>query len=164
MEHDTVTDSQEAVRNLVFLVSSLTTYGYHELRPMALSTGSPFQLPGFLVPQPAGKGSPGSCIIINPLSFLGLFLLPGSSVRNIPPFQVLHNVFTKSTTALLSSTILDAISTIFHSDPANYFILEPQNTLNQFAEKIHLKSTEVQVCHSQSFFCFLLINQVWPGE
>ena len=45
---------------------------------------------------------------------------------------------------MLCSTILDAISTIFHSDPANYFILEPQNTLNQFAEKIHLKLTEVQ--------------------
>ena len=71
--------------------------------------------------------------------------LSGSSVRNIPSFQVLHNVFIKSTTTSLCSTVLDAISTIFHSDPANYFILEPQSTLNQFAEKIHLKSPEVQV-------------------
>lgn len=58
---------------------------------------------------------------------------------------MLHNSFVKSSTAVLCSIILDAISTIFHSDPANYFILEPQNTLNQFAEKIHLKSSEVQV-------------------
>lgn len=71
--------------------------------------------------------------------------MSGASVRNIPAFQVLQNVFVKSGTTLLSSIILDAISTIFHSDPANYFILEPQNTLNQFSEKIHLKSPEVQV-------------------
>lgn len=71
--------------------------------------------------------------------------MTGSSVRNIPAFQVLQNVFVRSGTAALSSIILDAISTIFHSDPANYFILEPQNTLNQFSEKIHLKSPEVQV-------------------
>ena len=69
----------------------------------------------------------------------------GSSVRNIAAFQVLHNVFMKSSTTSLCSVILDAISTIFHSDPINYFILEPQNTLNQFSERIHLKSTEVQV-------------------
>lgn len=69
----------------------------------------------------------------------------GSSVRNVPAFQALHNTFVKSATAGLCSIVLDAISTLFHSDPANYFILEPQNTLNQFAEKIHLKSPDVQV-------------------
>lgn len=69
----------------------------------------------------------------------------GSSVRNIAAFQVLHSAFIKSTTSALASVILDAVSTIFHSDPANYFILESQNTLNQFAEKIHLKGVEVQV-------------------
>lgn len=74
-----------------------------------------------------------------------LFDVPGSSVRNIPAFQVLHSAFIKSSTSTLSSVILDAVSTIFHSDPANYFILETQNTLNQFAEKIHLKGAEVQV-------------------
>lgn len=63
----------------------------------------------------------------------------------MPAFQVLHSAFLKSTTSTLSSVVLDAISTIFHSDPANYFILESQNTLNQFAEKIHLKEPEVQV-------------------
>lgn len=66
-------------------------------------------------------------------------------MRNIPAFQVLHSAFIKSTTSALSAVILDAVSTIFHSDPANYFILESQNTLNQFAEKIHVKGLEVQV-------------------
>jgi hypothetical protein len=55
-EHDTVVESQEALRNLVFLVSSLSTCGFHEVRPMAFSTGSLFQLPNFITPTPLGKG------------------------------------------------------------------------------------------------------------
>ena len=45
----------------------------------------------------------------------------------------------------LCSTILDVISSIYHQDNANYFILESQCTLSQFAEKIHLKHEEIQV-------------------
>lgn len=70
--------------------------------------------------------------------------LAGGSVRNIRAFQVLQSVFVKSNSTLLCCTILDAISSIYHSDNANYFILEWQNTLSQFAEKIHLKSPEIQ--------------------
>lgn len=50
----------------------------------------------------------------------------------------------KSNSPLLCCTILDAISSVYHSDNANYFILEGQNTLSQFAEKIHLKNPEIQ--------------------
>lgn len=45
---------------------------------------------------------------------------------------------------LVCSTILDAISSIYHSDSANYFILENQNTLSQFIEKLHHKPSEIQ--------------------
>ena len=48
----------------------------------------------------------------------------------------------------LCSTILDVISSIYHQDNANYFIVEPQNTLSQFAEKIHTKSVAVRVSSS----------------
>lgn len=41
-------------------------------------------------------------------------------------------------------TILDAISNVYHSDNANYFILEPQNTLPEFTEHIHLKNQQIQ--------------------
>lgn len=68
----------------------------------------------------------------------------GGSVRNIQAFQVLQSVFVKSNSPLLCCTILDAISSVYHSDNANYFILEGQNTLSQFAEKIHLKNPEIQ--------------------
>jgi hypothetical protein len=59
-------------------------------------------------------------------------------------FQVLQSTFLKSNSTLLCCTILDAISSIYHSDNANYFILENQNTLSQFTEKIHYKSEEIQ--------------------
>lgn len=68
----------------------------------------------------------------------------GGSVRNIQAFQVLQSVFVKSNSPLLCCTILDAISSVYHSDNANYFILESQNTLSQFAERIHLKNLEIQ--------------------
>jgi hypothetical protein len=70
---------------------------------------------------------------------------PGASVCNIQAFQVLQSVFLKSNSAALCCTILDAISSVYHSDNANYFILEGQHTLSQFAEKIHLKPQEIQV-------------------
>lgn len=59
-------------------------------------------------------------------------------------FQVLQSTFLKSNSEILCSTILDAISSIYHSDNANYFILENQNTISQFIEKLHHKSPEIQ--------------------
>ncbi|KAJ4438846.1 hypothetical protein ANN_14799 [Periplaneta americana] len=123
LEHDSSAESQEAIRNLVLMVASLTMCGYKELQPSHASMGSLFQMMGFTLPQPSGRGA---------------------SVRNIQAFQVLQSVFLKSNSAALCCTILDAISSVYHSDNANYFILEGQNTLSQFAEKIHLKPQEIQ--------------------
>jgi hypothetical protein len=53
-------------------------------------------------------------------------------------------VFLKSSSPSLCCTILDAISSVYHSDNANYFILESQNTLSQFTERIHVKNPEIQ--------------------
>lgn len=77
---------------------------------------------------------------------LVLLCWAGASVRNVQAFNVLQSVFLRGTTANLCSVILDAISAVYHSDSANYFILEPQHTLSTFAEKIHLKPKEIQVC------------------
>ncbi len=57
----------------------------------------------------------------------------------------LHLSLIQGTSVHLCSTILDVISSIYHQDSANYFILEPQNTLSQCAEKIHMKTEEIQV-------------------
>ncbi|XP_077131917.1 WD repeat and FYVE domain-containing protein 3 isoform X2 [Ranitomeya variabilis] len=116
-------ESKDALKDLVNLITSLTTYGVNELKPAGLTTGAPFLLPGFAVPQPAGKGL---------------------SVRNIQAFSVLQNAFLKAKTCYLAQIILDAITNIYMSDNANYFILESQHTLSQFAEKI-TKLPDVQV-------------------
>ncbi|XP_077877662.1 WD repeat and FYVE domain-containing protein 3 isoform X8 [Ictidomys tridecemlineatus] len=49
-------ESKDALKDLVNLITSLTTYGVSELKPAGVTTGAPFLLPGFAVPQPAGKG------------------------------------------------------------------------------------------------------------
>lgn len=97
--------------------------GYIELKPSQASTGSLFQMQGFTLPQPSCRGT---------------------SVRNIQSFHVLQSTFLKSNSPILCSTILEAISNIYHSDNANYFILENQNTLSQFIEKIHHKPPDIQ--------------------
>lgn len=56
LELDTCLESQQALRNLLVLVGSLTTCGYIEIKP-SHSTGSLYQMPGFSLPQPAGKGN-----------------------------------------------------------------------------------------------------------
>ncbi|XP_014681660.1 PREDICTED: WD repeat and FYVE domain-containing protein 3-like isoform X2 [Priapulus caudatus] len=123
LEQDRKQETADALRNLVLLVSSLSLCGYVELRPTQASTGSLYQMPGFSLPQPSGNGL---------------------SVRNIQAFQVLQSVFLKAQSTPLCCAILDAISSVYHSDSVNYFILEPQHTLSQFVEKIHLKAAEVQ--------------------
>ncbi|XP_018577977.1 WD repeat and FYVE domain-containing protein 3 [Anoplophora glabripennis] len=123
LESEKSNEAQESIRNLVLMVTSLCMCGYIELKPSQASTGSLFQMQGFILPQPSGRGT---------------------SIRNIQAFHVLQSTFLKSNSALLCSTILDAISSIYHSDNANYFILENQNTLSQFTEKIHHKPAEIQ--------------------
>ncbi|XP_046392591.1 WD repeat and FYVE domain-containing protein 3 isoform X2 [Ischnura elegans] len=123
LEQDPSAEAQEAIRNLVLIVASLTMCGFIELKPSQASLGSIFHMIDFILPQPSGCGA---------------------SVRNIQAFQVLQSVFLKASSASLCSTILDAISSVYHSDDANYFILEGQHTLSQFAERIHLKPPEIQ--------------------
>ena len=60
MEQDESEESIQALRNLVLLVGSLTTCGFIELKPSTTSSGSLFQMPGFTVPHPTGKGNMNS--------------------------------------------------------------------------------------------------------
>ncbi|XP_061381193.1 WD repeat and FYVE domain-containing protein 3 isoform X2 [Danaus plexippus] len=116
------TEARAALRNLVLMISSLCSCGFTELRPTRANTEL-FQLQGFVLPQPT---------------------TPGQAVRNVQAFQVLQSVFMKSNSPALCCTILDAISSVYHADNANYFILENQNTLSQFSERIYTKNAEIQ--------------------
>ncbi|XP_027889562.1 WD repeat and FYVE domain-containing protein 3 isoform X1 [Xiphophorus couchianus] len=115
-------ESKDALKDLVNLVTCLCTYGVTELKPAGLTTGAPFLLPGFVLPQPSGKGH---------------------TVRNIQAFSVLQNAFLRAKTSRLACMLLDAIGNIYAAEPANYFILESQHTLSQFAERV-AKLPEVQ--------------------
>ena len=119
-------EANEAIRNLVLLVASLSFCGHQELRPSSIqdvSAISLFQLSSFELPEPENKGS---------------------TVRNLHAFQVLQSVFFKSTSVQLGGTIMDAISTIYTADNANYFLLESQHTLPQCAERLASKPHSVQ--------------------
>lgn len=119
-------ETHAAIRNLVFMIASLCMCGYHEPRLNQNPTGTLFQMQGFQMPQTTSRHT---------------------CVRNVQAFQVLQNVFLKSNSTSsvpTCCTILDAISSVYHSDNANYFILESQNTLSQFTEKIHLKTPDIQ--------------------
>ncbi|KAG7271513.1 hypothetical protein CRUP_007502, partial [Coryphaenoides rupestris] len=108
-------ESKDALKDLVNLVTCLTTYGVTELKPAGLTTGAPFLLPGFILPLPSGKGN---------------------AVRNLQAFSVLQNAFLRAKTSRLARMVLDAIANIYAAEPANYFILEAQHTLSQFADRV----------------------------
>ncbi|KAL0979906.1 hypothetical protein UPYG_G00191390 [Umbra pygmaea] len=129
-------DSYDALKDLVNLVTCLTTYGVTELKPAGLTTGAPFLLPGFLLPQPSGKGH---------------------TVRNIHAFSVLQNAFLRAKTSLLATLVLDAIGNIYAADPSNYFILEAQHTLSQFSDKVaKLPDTQTKYFELLEFVVFTL--------
>lgn len=133
-ENDEVGDEEAdaAIRNLILMIASLCMCGYTELKPPSQThSGSIFQIQGFQMPQSSARG--------------------GSSVRNIHAFQVLQTTFLRSNSTDLCCLILDAISSIYHADNVNYFLLESHNTLSQFTEIIHTKSRQIQ----EKFFALL---------
>lgn len=80
------------MKDLVNLITSLTTYGVNELKPAGVTTGVPFLLPGFAVPQPAGKGESGFF-----LSLAVCFFVVLNANDEIQSSCILHKLFaTKS--------------------------------------------------------------------
>uniref|UniRef100_A0A914V8R9 Uncharacterized protein n=1 Tax=Plectus sambesii TaxID=2011161 RepID=A0A914V8R9_9BILA len=59
--------------------------------------------------------------------------------------QALHTHFVDSQRTSLCSTVLDVINSIYSADPANYFILDKECALGQFAEHIYTKEKSVQL-------------------
>lgn len=57
LESEKSNEAQESIRNLVLMLTSLCMCGYMELKPSQASTGSLFQMQGFALPQPSGRGT-----------------------------------------------------------------------------------------------------------
>ncbi|XP_071829084.1 WD repeat and FYVE domain-containing protein 3-like isoform X3 [Apostichopus japonicus] len=123
LEEMTTEESKHSMRHLMFLMASLTSCGFRELRPNSAVLEAPFQLPGFTFPVPSGKGQ---------------------SVRNLQAFQVLQTVFLKARTEQLCKVILEVINNIYNSDSANYFVLEPLHTISQFIDQMSEKPPPIQ--------------------
>ena len=121
MNIDEDEETREAMRNLVLLVASLTFCGHIQLKMSSVATStSLYQLESFEIPEPQNKGS---------------------TVRNVLAFQVLQSVFLKSKSEYLDGNVLDAVSTIFTADNANYFLLENLNFLPQVDNRTHFHFT-----------------------
>jgi len=73
---------------------------------------------------------------------------------------MMHVMHKQGTSSQLCSTVLDVISSLYHQDAANYFILEPQNTMSQFAEKIYMKPPDLQVSVSDMFLDFMVCQVI----
>ncbi|CAL8113792.1 unnamed protein product [Orchesella dallaii] len=114
--------SVESIKNVMLVVTSLTTCGHTVLKPNPQNTATPFTLPDFQVPS-----TPTKC----------------SSIRNLHAFGILPSVFTKANTNIVSTLVLDSISSIFRADKQNYFIVD--SFLPQMAEKLCTKSVETQI-------------------
>lgn len=144
LELTTEADWGEAARNLVLLIATLSFCGHIELK---YSSGQQstflYKLENFEMPEPENKGigkyveftpQKRNLLCCKPILFCVKIL--GSTVRNLSAFQVLQSVFLKSKSVLIGSTILDAISTIYSADDANYFLLEQQHTLIQVGVRL----------------------------
>lgn len=57
LEQDSRAEAQDAIRNLVLMLASLTMCGHTELKPSQASMGSLFQMLGFTLPQPSNRGN-----------------------------------------------------------------------------------------------------------
>uniref|UniRef100_K7GBL2 WDFY family member 4 n=1 Tax=Pelodiscus sinensis TaxID=13735 RepID=K7GBL2_PELSI len=70
----------------------------------------------------------------------------GTTVKNLPPFQVLQSVFQKTSDLHLCRTILAALKTLWAWDPMNFFLLEwTLQPISQFTDIIPYKPPPIQV-------------------
>ncbi|GIX85504.1 WD repeat and FYVE domain-containing protein 3 [Caerostris extrusa] len=125
-----ILDDFRTCQGYIFLSEFLLRLEQNTSEEACEALRSLFQLPGFQLPHSSG-----------------------SSVRNLQAFQVLQSVFMKSQTSYLCGLLLDAVSTVYHSDKANYFILESQHTLSHSTtcSILCLKSL-LNILHSNSVF------------
>lgn len=89
-------EPKDALKDLVNLVTCLCTYGVTELKPAGLTTGAPFLLPGFVLPQPTGKGAWMQTAEMKLQEFELSCVLPGSFTRQL---------YTEMTPTVTSSSV-----------------------------------------------------------
>lgn len=124
-----IDDNLDNIKSIISLVTLFSKSGTSELKPRPLSVNQLFIMNEFYMPKPNFK----------------------QSIKNLYSFNVLQSLWFKSQTRQVHELTLSALFSLYRDDRANYFILDSQNTLSQFAEKLHLKHTSIQ----QNFFTLL---------
>ncbi|RWS27323.1 PH domain associated with Beige/BEACH domain containing protein-like protein, partial [Leptotrombidium deliense] len=117
-----IEENMNTVCRVITLVTQFAKVGVSELKPRPLSVNQLFIMDDFSMPRPTKK----------------------QSIRNLSAFNVLQTLWLKSKSSQLQDLILSALITLYRDDRANYFILDSQNTLSQFAEKLYLRSFKIQ--------------------
>src|SRR5699024_7544454 len=88
-----------------------------------LSVNQVFIIENFTIPKPSTK----------------------NTIRNLKAFNILLSLWGRSKTDFLQELILETVLNIYKEEKANYFILEGQNTLSSFAERLEEKSDVIQI-------------------
>lgn len=117
------------IRKIISLVTLLCKIGTAEIKPRPLSVNQLFIMEEFTWPKPN----------------------PKHSVKNLSAFNVVQSLWFKCKSTFVQELILAGLFSLYRDDRANYFILDSQNTLPQFAERLHLRSVSVQ----ERFFTIL---------
>lgn len=123
-------EDQESLERVINLIQQFTKVGIGELKPRPLSVNQLFIMDDFSMPRPSRK----------------------DSIRNLSAFNVLQTLWIKARSTELQELVLCALLNLYREDHANYFILDSQNTLSQFAEKLQIKQIHIQVCLFRMFF------------
>lgn len=107
---------------LISMITLFVKVGTSELKTRPLSVNQLFIMDNFNMPRPSLR----------------------NCVRNLNAFNIFVNLWPNAQSTELQDFILTALITIYKSDKANYFLLDSQNTLAQFAEKLYTKPLYVQ--------------------
>lgn len=128
LERDLPTNS-EVLKKIMSLLTTFTKLGTGQLKPRPLSINQLFIIPDFTPPKPN----------------------PQHSIKNLAAFTVLKTLWFKAKSTLVQELILAGLYRLYRDDGANYFILDSQNTLSQFADKLHVRNISVQVIFADDF-------------
>lgn len=109
-------------RKVLLTNGNFVQVGTSELKTRPLSVNQLFIMDNFNMPRPTLR----------------------NCVRNLNAFNIFVNLWPNAQSKELQDFILAALITIYKSDKANYFLLDSQNTLAQFAEKLYTKPLHVQ--------------------
>lgn len=128
----------ELLAELLSLTQNFTKVGVGPLKARPLSVNQVFIIENFSMPTvtSSGSGKSGSS---------------SGAVRNLKAFNILLSLWSRSRTETLQELILETILAIYKEEKANYFLLEGQNTLSSFAERLEDRGENVQA----KYYCLL---------